>query len=116
MTAPAYTVRVRGVERSSREYLCPTHGAFDLVVDLATSRDPRPCPECGAASERTLEANIVARVANTFKRGKRDEMSPLATTTEAIADGMPVEEWRSQRAKLWENHDRKVMREKGLLP
>lgn len=115
MTA-GYVTKIRGVREASREYACPQHGAFDLVVDLVTSSTPRPCPECGAASERTLEQHVHRKVGNSFKRGKRDEMPPWATTTEAIADGMPVEEWRAKRADYWRDHDRKTMKSKGLLP
>lgn len=110
-----FTLKLRGVTEAAREYECPEHGPFEVVVDLATSRDPRPCPACGAASERTLEVRYVAKMAPSFVRGKRDEMPPWATTTEAIADGMPVSEWRANRAKFWENHDRAKMKEKGLI-
>ena len=54
-------------------------------------------------------------MAASFTRGKRDEMPPWATTTEAIADGMPVEEWKAGRAKMWADHDRKTMQAKGLI-
>lgn len=110
-----FVVRVRGCPTGSREYACPTHGCFELVVDLATSSTPRPCPTCAAPSGRTLESNVITRMANSFLRGKRDEMPPWATTTEALADGMPVEEWREGRAKYWEEQDRATMKQKGLL-
>lgn len=110
-----FVLKLSGVPEAPREYECPEHGPFEIVVDLATSRDPRPCPECGAASERTLSTRYVRKVANEFKRGKRDEMTPYATTTEAIADGMPVSEWREKRAAFWRDHDRATMKRKGLL-
>lgn len=111
-----YKMTLRGVTEAPREYACTAHGPFELVVDLATSSAPRPCPECAAPSERTLESRIITRMAGGFKRGKRDEMPAWATTTEAIADGMPVAEWKEKRAKFWEDHDRKVSRAKGLIP
>jgi hypothetical protein len=111
-----YTLRLRGTPEVDREYACDEHGPFTLTVDAATSSTPRPCPECGALSERTLEARYTVKVANSFQRGKRDEMPPWATTTEAIADGMPVEEWREKRATYWRDHDRAVMKQKGLMP
>ena len=98
------------------QYACAEHGPFSLDVDLATSQHDRPCPTCATPSPRTLESRYFAKVANSFTRGKRDEMPPWATTTEAIADGMPVEEWRNKRADFWGDHDRAEMKQKGLLP
>lgn len=112
---------IRGAPHGLREYACPEHGTFDLVVELASDTLKRPCPQCGAESWRTLETNIITRVANSFYRGggKRSHADAPGTymmNTEAIADGMPVEEWRAKREAMWSDHDRKTMKAKGLMP
>ena len=111
-----FVLKIRGNPTGNREYVCPSHGPFELVVDLATSSTPRPCPTCAAPSERTLEANIVARAGYCgFHRGKADPAPPYATTTEALADGMPIGEWKKERRSLWRDADRKEAKTRGLL-
>lgn len=113
-----YKLTLRGDPRAAREYACPEHGPFELVVDLATSRDPRPCPVCGAASDRTIEANIVARVDPlSWIRGKSEKPDhPMAPQTELLAEGMPMKEYRAMRRKKWRAWDYKRAKDKGLIP
>ena len=106
---------IRGDPRGERGYLCPEHGAFDLVVDLATSSTPRPCPECAAPSERTIEANILTLVNPlSFVRGKSDKPDhPMAPQTELLAEGMPAKEYRAMRNRKWRDWDRKRAKNRG---
>ena len=113
-----YKLTIRGDTRAAREYACPDHGPFELVVDLATSRDPRPCPECGAPSDRTLESNIYTRVDPlSFVRGKTEKPDhPMAPQTELLAEGMPAKEYKAMRRKKWRDFDYKRAKARGLIP
>lgn len=111
-----FKVTLRGSPTGPREYVCPEHGPFEMVVALATSSTPQPCPVCSMPSERGLDANIVARSSLvSFARGKGDEPPPYATTTAALADGMPLSEWKANRRKLWKDRDWNTAKAKGLI-
>ena len=34
------------------DFLCPDHGAFEVMCRVAQMNDPRPCPECGSECAR----------------------------------------------------------------
>ena len=112
-----YILKISGDPRASREYACDAHGPFEIVVDLATSRDPRPCPECGAPCERTLDANIFTRVDPlSWNRGKSEKSDhPMAPQTELLAEGMPAKEYKAMRRKKWREWDYKRAKAKGLI-
>lgn len=112
-----YRVVIRGVTEAPREYACDAHGPFELVVDLATSRTPRPCPTCGAPSERTIEASIFTRIDPlSWNRGKTEKPDhPMAPQTELLAEGMSQKEYRAMRRKKWRDWDYKRAKAKGLV-
>lgn len=112
-----FKVTIRGVTSAAREYDCPTHGPFDLVVDLATSSTPRPCPECGAASERTVTTNIATHIAVGFNRGKSDPPpNKYALDTRPLAEGKEtLKEFRKRRRGLHRDARRNEAKQKGLL-
>jgi hypothetical protein len=110
-----YTVRIRGAATGRREYECPEHGPFELQVDLATSGEARPCPDCGAASERTIAAPRLRIPAGTWVRGKYEAPAhPMALDTRPLAEGTSEHEWRQQRRKKWDDFDRAEMKKAGL--
>jgi hypothetical protein len=114
-----YTLKVRGAPTGRREYACPAHGPFELEVDLATSGDPRPCPECGAASDRTLTQNVLTRMALTIESGRgRSDPPPskLAMDTRPLFERKETaREYRRRRRKLWRDHDRAAAKKAGAL-
>lgn len=114
-----FKITIRGAPIAAREYACEQHGAFELVVDLATSRDPRPCPTCAAPSERTLTSNILNRMALSVESGtgKSDPPpSPLAFNTRAMYEkGQTVSEFRADRRKLHRDRERARAKQKGLI-
>lgn len=111
----SFKVTIRGAATGRRAYACAEHGAFELVVDIATSADPRPCPSCGAASERTVDAAALKVPVGALVRGKyATDRHPMAMDTRPIADGMPVQEFKAMRAKQWADHDRSAMRKAGF--
>ncbi len=110
-----YVVKLRGTPIGWRAYACPEHGAFEVEVDLATSGTPRPCPECGAASERTIAAVLYKPQRGTLVRGKYEGPSrPMDLDTRALADGMSPKEFKKQRAAKWFAHDMDQAKRKGL--
>lgn len=111
-----FTIRVRGGGGLiAREYACPDHGVFDLLVERnhATEREARPCPTCGAPSEMAMSAPIGRVRLGEVGRGKSDPPpSPIALDTRALADGMPLHEWKQRRRAMWNDHDRRKWKEK----
>lgn len=117
MTA-GYTTRVRGGSALvSRDYACPAHGPFDALVERnhAEERVPQPCPECGEPAELVLSAPAVHTLfAVSASRGRSDaKPHAMSLSTRAIAEGQPVSEWKAERKKQWQEHDRK--QRKGVL-
>ncbi len=101
------------------EYMCPEHGRFDALVERDDS-DFAPCPvmyaiarlseleiRCGNRSPWCISAPLVKPQYGAVSQGKVSSAPvPLALDTQALADGMPMAEWKARRAKLWNNEDR----------
>lgn len=76
------------------------------------SLETKPAPElsvcgsCGGPAERVISAPR-ARVATVkvqpVSRGKSDPLPPKALDTRALADGMPIQEFKRKRSELWRN-------------
>lgn len=103
-----FEIKVRGASSAPimSDYLCPEHGPFeDLVARPAP--DGVPCPQCGEFSTWLPCAPRIKRpVFVSCHRGKNDEKPfPEAMDTEPLADGMPLHEWKKQRAEMWNAHD-----------
>lgn len=111
-----FVLKLSGVPEAPREYECPEHGPFETVVELATSRDPRPCPECGKASERTITCNIATHVNVHVPRGKSDPPPPHAMDTRDLASGkVTMKEFRARRRAYHRDVKRREAKQKGLL-
>jgi len=111
-----FTVRIRGGSGLvAREYACPEHGVFDDLVERnhATERAPRPCPECGAASELVISAPLGRVKLGEVTRGKVAEApNPYALDTQPLAEGMSPSEFKERRRKLWSDKRRREWKEK----
>lgn len=115
MSDRGYKTTLRGTPNVLREYRCEEHGCFELDVPRETSQNPRPCPTCGAPSERTLTANIATHVNVGLFRGKSDgPRSPLDLDTRPLAEGMPLKEWRAKRSRLHRDRRRAEAKARGL--
>lgn len=97
------------------EYLCRCgHRTESLEVrgDVSTSV---PCEACGRRASRCLSSPKVKTVwASAATQGRSDPPpSPTAMDTRAIWEGQTVKEWRKERKKVWQEHDRKQRRKAG---
>ena len=111
-----YALKITGVPEAAREYGCEAHGPFEVVVELATSRTPRPCPTCGAASERTLNATIAHHVKVSVSRGKSDPPPPGAMDTRALAEGkVTLKEFRAKSRTMRRDARWRQAKQKGLI-
>lgn len=121
-----YTVKVRGAVGSgliAREYTCPEHGVFDALVERSYGNLAIACPaprdnspaECGRASELTTSAVLGRVKLGEVSRGKIEKPpTPAALDTEALADGMPLAEFKAKRRAMWADRDRAKWKAKGL--
>jgi hypothetical protein len=124
-----FMIKVRGTNSGlmAAEYMCPEHGRFDLTVTRDANGDPpavQPCDVitgeadlrdqpgemhpilCGKPSEYVISAPLGRIKRGEVTRGKADEKpTPFALDTEALADGMPLKEWKERRAKMWRAKD-----------
>jgi hypothetical protein len=84
------------------DFDCPEHGAFESLWDKRDG-DPisEPCPDCGAASPKVTAYAVRGRMKlGEVTQGKNDTaLPPHIMSTEALADGMPMAEWKAGRKK-----------------
>lgn len=123
------------------DYLCPVHGRFEAEVSRADVPDVMPCPRhegklvpatqflslaeaerirsslgavCGAASPWS-PSGITSRVKpGEVVRGKVETNglpADVCMSTQALADGMPLAEFKAKRAKLHADLAIKKMRQ-----
>jgi len=107
-----FTIRLRGTSSGplACEYMCPEHGRFDALVDRNSAGDPPAsvvCPmNCELEAEHVISAPMGRVRLTEVARGKADDKpTPLALDTQALADGMPMKEWKARRASMWRTHD-----------
>lgn len=97
----SYTVRLRGAPRAYvQEFACGEHGVFSSSEEADT--DHARCPACGLASPWRISAPAgVVRMVEAARGISDKPAGALAMSTRALAEGMPVTEWRAQRARAW---------------
>lgn len=81
------------------EYLCEEHGRFESIEERPPP-DDKPCPTCFGPAPWCISAPL-----GTVKRASatqgRYEPPPVGyLDTRALGDGMPLDEWRDERAKV----------------
>lgn len=82
------------------DYRCHEHGVFEALTDGHC--DEAPCTVCGALSPWTPSAVSGKVQTATVSTGRSDPRPhPGIMDTRAIADGMPVKEWKRERSKYW---------------
>lgn len=89
------------------DYLCPEHGRFDSLEERdATGLPPaeRPCVVCGAPSSKVFPLASYKPQRGAVKQGKEEPRdSKLIMDTRPLADGMPYDEWKAGRDKMFED-------------
>ena len=116
------------------EYLCPVHGRFAVEVARDANGDPPGeaiCPArelsyvsdegryipsitaeptftrgCGAPSPFAISATGTVRVKNfeVVRGGWERPERPTYFDTRKLGEGQPLEEFRAERRKVWEEH------------
>jgi hypothetical protein len=82
------------------EFWCePCRWRGDSLEPGAAPRGEVACGKCGEPAARVISATHSKTVWGWVQRGKPDEKPPRALDTEALADGMKVNEFREQRRK-----------------
>ena len=92
------------------DYRCTTCGcATESFEDRSAPPDHVPCanPSCDAGAERIFSAaKIGTNWSGDVVRGKSDERPHGGVLdTRALADGMPLQEWKAKRREYWRNKD-----------
>jgi len=109
----SFTMRVRGDSSGLilSEFLCAQHGRFDALV--SREAESSPCPACNAASPWTPSAPLSrVRIAE-VTRGKFEKPEhPGHLDTRALADGMPLNEWKAKRDAIRKERLRKHVKER----
>jgi hypothetical protein len=101
------------------EYECPVHGRFAVDVPRDENGDPpasRPCPRAwdwgipcvaGAESPFVISAPGIARVRKVeVHRGSYQKAEvPTWTDTTNLGEGQDIDDWKADRAKVWEREN-----------
>jgi hypothetical protein len=133
-----FTVKVRGASSQPMVcvYTCPEHGEFDAEVQRdanGNSPDVVPCPSlvdsdpikhtdghtyvfrgyCGKPAAWTPSADIACRVKRfEVVRGKWERPErPTYLDTRKLGEGQSWDEFRKERAKVWEEKRQKEVKE-----
>lgn len=110
-----WTRRIRGDSTALvvREYCCGEHGRFDNLEARDVELTEVACPICGmpapyvVSAPRGTGATVYGYAAST---GSGKERPPNALDTRALADGMPMHEWKALRKKQRQEALRKRVR------
>lgn len=109
-----FEIKIRGASTGlvRHEYLCPACGRFERDVPRESVPDVVLCEDCGAVSPWSPSV-VTCRVRMVEATRGKSEAKPTATTldTRALAEGMPMQEWRAKRAAMREEKRRKRVRE-----
>jgi hypothetical protein len=92
------------------DFTCPTHGEFEVMADKREDNvRHQPCPSVDPDGKSTCErmSPVVDSYAvrgrlklGEVSRGKNDQpLPPHILSTEALADGMPMSEWKGIQKK-----------------
>lgn len=80
-----------------QEYLCPTHGRFESLVD--GDPDTMPCSTCNTMSPWVISAPLTRTpVVTPDSRGYNPPPSGFMSTRE-LAEGMSTTEFKARRAE-----------------
>lgn len=92
------------------DYCCPDCGdTTEHFEDREAPPETQPCQstDCMGEASRIFSApKIGTSWAGSVSTGKSDERPHSGIMdTRALADGMPVKEWKAKRSKMWRDKD-----------
>lgn len=107
------------------DFTCPYHGRFELLAE--SDAETAPCPElvsayegedigdsggdgvpCGQPSPWTpAPIRCRVRIGEVERGGVGKPASPMFLDTRELGEGMPMEEWRAKRDKVYEERRHK---------
>jgi hypothetical protein len=91
----------------SNEYLCDSHGRFSATVER-DGPDCHPCPLCSRPSIWVISAPMGrVRTAEVQRGGVDKPDSPMFLDTRELGEGMPFDQWRAKRDKMYEERRHK---------
>lgn len=97
-----WTVKIRGVPSQpiTQEFECPVHGRFEATAPHDT--DAIACIICGVASPWVISApHGSVNQFEVVRGGVAKAENPGWLSTRALAEGMPIGEWKAKREKFY---------------
>jgi hypothetical protein len=109
------------------DFTCPEHGRFELLAE--SDAESAPCPvmlvsvddrgvglrpdvPCGEPSPWTpTPIRCRVRIAEVERGGVDRPASPMFLDTRELGEGMPYDEWKAKRDKLYEDRRHKESKE-----
>jgi hypothetical protein len=106
------------------DYQCPRGHRFESLEKRGAEPETIECPAtidlagfhggCYLPATVTLSAPMVGtNWAGDVSRGKSDPRPPGVLDTRALAEGMPLKEWKQKRAEYWRDKDRAEIKQKA---
>jgi hypothetical protein len=93
------------------EFWCDSHHRFEALVER-DSPDWHPCPSCSKPSIWVCSAPMgKVRLAEVERGGVDQPASPMFLSTQDLGNGMPYQEWREKRDKVYEERRHKESKE-----
>jgi hypothetical protein len=85
------------------DYECPTdHGIFEALMD-SNGPDCAPCPVCSKPSIRLMPAPMGrVKIGEVVRGGVDKPDSPMYLNTRELGEGMPYDDWRAKRDKMYD--------------
>jgi hypothetical protein len=101
-----FAIKVRGAGGTIlHEYLCDSHGRFEVLVDRVESPDEVPCPDCGSPAlwSPSSAPSVHVQFVVSATQGKSDpKPHKRSMDTRSLGEGQRMSDWRKERKKVWE--------------
>ncbi len=100
------------------EFLCDDCGRFESLEPRATAPDALSCPDCGSLSQWVVSAPqpkvLSVPCTATVRGGDMKDRPRGMLDTRALADGMPLKEWKAKERKVTQERRHQQMLKGGL--
>ncbi len=93
------------------EYECSAHGRFEALVER-DGPDYHHCPVCSKPAIWVVSAPMGrVRIGEVERGGVEKAASPMYLSTRELGEGMPYDDWRAKRDKMYEERRHKESKE-----